>query len=126
MKKEIAFATVLVAAAGLLAACSDSLVEGGRPLTVSISADKSVAAVGDSIVYRVEATGNNLVGLVVDFGDGVADSTSASGAVSAGVVRSHIYAEAGDYWAKATAVDVQGVTVELSDSVAVQIVEGGG
>ncbi len=127
MKREIALAAALAAGmVGVLAACSDSLVEGGRPLTVSISADKTLAGVGDSVTYTADATGNNLVGLVVDFGDGTADSTAASGAVTAGVVRSHAYGEAGTYVAKATAVDIQGVVVEQSDSVSVQIVEAGG
>ncbi len=127
MKKQILMAAALAAGAtGTVAACSDSIVEGGLPLTVSITADRTVAEVGDSVVYSAEATGTNLVGLALDFGDGAVDSTAASGAVRAGITRAHAYGAAGTYVAKATAVDVQGLVVEITDSVSVQIVESGG
>jgi hypothetical protein len=127
VKREMLMAAAIATGAtGIVAACSDSIVEGGLPLTVSITADRTVAEVGDSVVYSAEATGANLVGLALDFGDGAVDSTAASGAVRAGVTRAHVYGAAGTYVAKATAVDVQGLLVEVTDSVSVQIIEPGG
>lgn len=115
----------IVAATGVLTACADSLVEGGLPLTVSIVADRSSAAVGQTVVYTVEASGTNLVGLTIDYGDGVADSVPTSGAVTAGITREHAYAEGGTFVARATVVDFQNFLTELTDSVTVQIFDPG-
>lgn len=120
--------SLLVVTIGLaVAACSDSLVEGGRPFTVEVTASSSTAAVGEEIHVVVEATGENLIGVAIDFGDGAVDSTATSGAVTAGITRTHAWDSAGTYMVVGAAADLQALgIVELADTVSVLITETGG
>lgn len=113
--------------AGLsVAACSDTIVEGGRPHTAELTVDRTTAQVGDTLLFNLEGTGELLAGVAIEYGDGAADTLATQGAVTAGFRREHAYAEAGTYIAVGTVVDGTTVgLVELKDSVTV-VISGGG
>ena len=123
MKREILGAAALVLGAAVaLVACSDSVTDPGRPHTVTLTASPTSAQVGDSIEFFLAATGALLQGVAIEFGDGAADTTATSGAVTVGVRRSHAYSEAGTYMAIGTSVDGTSLGLEeKKDTVEVQI-----
>lgn len=109
-----------------MSACSESLVEGGHPHTAELTVDRTSAAVGDSIVFTVEGSGQLLAGLAIEFGDGEADTLAAEGAVIGALTRKHAYEEAGTYQAVGTVADGTNLgVVELKDTVTIQITGGG-
>ncbi|NJD19978.1 MAG: hypothetical protein FIA95_11950 [Gemmatimonadetes bacterium] len=111
-----------VALAAVLAACSDVTFEGGGPLTIKLIADRTTASVGQNVTFDFDATGSILDGVVVDYGDGVADTMYTSGAMSAHGQFLHAYSAAGTYNAVATVFDaVQG---QDSATVAIRITGG--
>jgi hypothetical protein len=110
-----------------LAACSSNVSSGGNPHTAELTADRTVAEVGDSIEFNLQGTGQLLAGIAITYGDGAADTVAAEGAVSAGMRRKHAYSEAGTYVAIGTVVDGTNLGLEVaSDSVTVQITDPGG
>jgi hypothetical protein len=126
VKKELLLAIALtLGATAFVAACASSIVEGGRPLSIEVVADRTTAATGDTIAFVVEARGNNLVGVTLSYGDGVVDSFPGIGAVSLGQDTSHVYTEAGDYMVRATVIDLLGSLQTLTDSVPIQITASG-
>ncbi len=110
---------VLMALVGALA-CSGGSVEVGNPLTISLTVDRTVGtAAVDTFTFQYQATGTNLLGVVLEFGDGQADSLAGQGASSAGARRKHVYAEEGTYRAVARAEEAFGD--EVSDTVLVEV-----
>jgi hypothetical protein len=104
----------------LCLACSSSSVEIGNPLTIELTVDRSTGVAGtDSFTFRYEATGKDLMGVVLAFGDGQADSLAARGATSAGATRTHVYDIPGSYAAFARAIESFGET--LADTVLVEV-----
>jgi hypothetical protein len=106
-----------------LAACSEVTFSGGEPVSLEIAVDKATAAIGEDVAVSVDARGTSLNGVVVEYGDGVADSLSAFGAVSAQTTFVHRYQEVGTYVVRGRAED--GPTGTARDSATV-VVTGGG
>ena len=111
------FATAALAA-GALWGCSDSLVEVGGELTLTLDGPTS-APLSDSVAVNYAVRGRSLLGLVLTYDDGVADTVFFSGSQSAGGVLTHRYEEAGTYRILGVVQDaIEGsVTEELSVTV---------
>ena len=100
-------------------ACSEVTFEGGGPVSITLTADRTAAAPGDSISFSYDATGSVIVGVVLRYGDGSVDSLSTSGAQKASGRFVHAFSAAGSYTVVGTLVDnVQGTA---TDQVLVQI-----
>ena len=99
----------------------DAITDVGRPLTVELTASKTSAQVGESVAFSVDATGRSLVFLVLDYGDGTADTTAAFGAQTAGADYVHSYAEAGTFTLQGRAFEVGGEFV--GDDLTIQVQE---
>ncbi len=105
----------LVAAAALAvagtAACSSSSLEIGSELSLELDAPASVP-LADSLVIQYDARGRSLLGLVVEYGDGTADSVAFVGSQSAGGRLAHKYSESGEYRVTGRVQDgVEGTTM---------------
>lgn len=111
-----------VALAAALAACSNVTFSGGGPLSIKLITDRTTAKVGQNVAFDFDASGSVLDGVVVAYGDGVADTLFASGAMSAHGQFLHPYTAVGTYTAVATVYDaVQG---QDSAKVAIQVTGG--
>ena len=65
---------------------------------------------GDTVSFEVNATGNNLVGVIIDFGDDSTAQYATGGASSARVTFKHAYSAAGSFTVRASVTDaVSGV-----------------
>lgn len=91
-----ALALAAVVAVGSTVACTDSAVEIGSELSLQLTAPSSIP-LSDSLIVEYEAKGRSLLGLVVDYGDGAADTVPFVGSQSAGGRLAHKYSEAGQY-----------------------------
>jgi hypothetical protein len=87
-----------------LGACGGSAL-APSPLTVGITASRSTAAPGDTITFVVTASGENLVGLALDYGDTGTDLYATSGARTARVTFKHAFAATGDFTVRVIATD---------------------
>jgi hypothetical protein len=89
--------------------CSSSSADFGGPLSITLTVDRtSGRATVDEFAFHYEASGTELLGVVLDFGDGQVDSLSAQGASRAGAIRIHVYELAGMFSATAREVPTQG------------------
>ena len=70
-KTAVVWTAVIAMAAG---ACSEVSFEGGGPVSITLISDRTTATTGQNIAFDVEARGSILDGVIVDFGDGVADT----------------------------------------------------
>ena len=112
----------LVLAGALTAAigCSDSSTDIGESLSIVLTVDPSSGQAGaDIFSFHYEATGTELLGIVLDFGDGDIDSLSAQGASSAAATRNHVYESVGVYSASALAFEALGASA--ADTVLVDV-----
>ena len=107
-------AVVLLAAAG----CQE-VADEGRPTALVLSSDRATAAVAEPIDFRYEGQGRSLAGLIVEYGDGSADSVAAHGAQTASGTLTHAFPEAGGFEVTAALLDFAGDTAR--DTVAVVI-----
>jgi hypothetical protein len=91
------------------------------PIAVSVSlvANTAVVPRGDTVTFVVNAAGNNLVGVVIDYGDEALDQYSTGGALSARVTFKHVYSVAGSYTIRATVTDAISGEREATVSVVV-------
>ncbi|MDZ7778912.1 MAG: hypothetical protein U5R14_03105 [Gemmatimonadota bacterium] len=72
MKKLVALTALL--STGVLAACLDDDITGTRALSFTLTADPASAEVGDSITFTYDASGTSILGVLLDYGDGVQDT----------------------------------------------------
>jgi len=79
-----------------VAACNTG-VSSPPPLSLTLEVDRTSAVVGGQFEFTFGAEGQNLVGLVIDFGDGVSDSIPLFGAQSAAGLRDHSYETPGTF-----------------------------
>jgi hypothetical protein len=111
-----------LAAMSLLGAlgCSDTTVDIGNPLSISLTVDRTSGVAGvDTFTFQYSARGTGLLGVVLEFGDGQADSLATLGASEAGATRKHVYAEPGSYAASARAEEALGA--RRADTLMVQV-----
>jgi hypothetical protein len=100
--------------------CSSTSTDFGQPLSITLTADRDVAVAGvDTVTFRYDAAGTDLVGIVLDFGDGQVDSLSAQGATTAGATREHVYADPGTFFAVAEVLEAFGGS--LADTVVIEV-----
>jgi hypothetical protein len=121
VKKRAAVWTA-IGAMVVAGACSSMTFEGGAPLSITLVSDRTAAATGQNIAFDFDAKGSILDGVIVTYGDGLADTLYTSGAMSAHGQFLHPYAAAGTFAAVGTAYDaVQG---QAADTVIVTITGG--
>lgn len=106
---------VLVAAT----ACGDTGVSSGRPLDISIEVDQPGRPLGAPHVFRIEAQGRALLGVILDYGDSRVDSIPTHGAQTASHEQGYIYEEEGVFLVRVRAEDVDGRAAR--DSLTVQV-----
>ena len=88
-------------------ACSES-TGFEQPLSVSVSTTTPTAAVGETVLFEVSATGGFLVGILLDYGDEEADTFNlTTPTTSITSTLSHEYQAAGMFLVEAQAKDVQ-------------------
>lgn len=121
IRKATIFGLLITTAA--TAACLDDSITGTRPLSFSLSVSPGTALVGDSVDFEYEATGTAIRGVVLAYGDGVADTIFAetSNEVErAGVLR-YAYDAAGTFEVVGSVVTSIGTR---ADTVQVEITDG--
>jgi hypothetical protein len=113
-------ASMSVLAVLLVSACSSYTSEvPDRPLTVDLTAPRTTAGVGDTILFRVDATGKRLLGLIINYGDGRADSISTQNAQTATANIPYAYTAKGMFTVVATVIELTGESV--NDDLAMTI-----
>lgn len=98
MYKRLSFALLALAFGTALSACLDDSITGTRPLSMVITVDQPTALVDSTVTARYEATGTGLLGVIINWGDGVVDSLALSGTVvTISGPADHVYTAAGSY-----------------------------
>lgn len=88
-------------------------------ISVTLESSHVTATTGDTVTFIVRANGNNLVGVVIDFGDSVSDQYATGGALTARVTFKHAYLATGNYSVRAVVTDAISGDKEVSVAVAV-------
>jgi len=110
----------------LLVAGCDLVEIETRDTAITLSVDRTTAAVGDTLAFRYEAQGRALSRVVVDYGDGTADTATAIGSqVAAGTLK-HAYGAPASYVVTATVEESDGGAASGDVTVQVQPPAGGG
>lgn len=87
-----------------LAACAPATLEP-KPLDVGVEANRTTAAMGDTVTFVVSAQGGALIGIEIDYGDNNIDQFGTGGARTARVTFRHAYSQPGTYTVKAVVTD---------------------
>lgn len=74
-------------------------------LVVTLESSRSTAARGDTVTFTVNATGNTLIGVVMDFGDQTGDLYAMGGARTARVAFKHVFQATGTFTVSAVVTD---------------------
>jgi plastocyanin len=93
-------ALLAMAATAALPACTISTL-APIPTTITLSASRTTAAVGETIAFIVEAEATSMVSVSIEYGDGESRSQPAQGARTARVTFSHAYSAPGSYTVRA-------------------------
>lgn len=109
---------VMCLALALVAGCRQTTAPA-VDLTVSLQSNRTTAARGDTVTFVVGATGNNLVGVVIDYGDTSGDQYATSGATTAQVTFKHVFSLAGEFTVRTTVTDA--IVGEKDATVAVSV-----
>lgn len=80
-----------------VAACTDVTFEGGGPVAIQLTADRTSVPAGGSVTFTFDAKGTFLNGVIVNYGDGVEDSVPALGAQTATGSLTHAFELSGSY-----------------------------
>jgi hypothetical protein len=110
--------TILLLVGMLLGSC-ERYSTAPLPLGVSVQADRTTAAPGDSIQFEVRAQGSSLLGIEISFADGDTVFIAAMGAQTVRALQRHAYDNAGVY--DVTAVATEATSVSRSATVTVRI-----
>ena len=101
-------------------ACTSVDVADPRPLTMELTASALSAGVGQSVDFSFSGTGVLLVQVVLDYGDGAADTVALAGSQTVGGRKDHAWSDAGSYTVLGTLTDASlgdataQVTVQIS------------
>jgi hypothetical protein len=99
-------------------ACLDDSITGTRPLTMDLEVSPASAAVGEDVTARYATTGSGIYGVVVTWGDGVADTIPYSGiAVEATQPVVHRFAAPGTFLIRATVTAGNGTLADTASVV---------
>jgi hypothetical protein len=104
-------------------ACSAVTVADSRPTAVDLTASPTAAPVNQAVHFSYTASGVALSGLLLEYGDGTADTVDLGGSQTASGTLPHSYTDGGTFTARATLNDV-GFGV-VADSVEVTITAAG-
>jgi plastocyanin len=74
-------------------------------LQVTLTASVATVRPGDSVTFVVSASGNNLIGVEMDYGDGAGDQYATGGAHTAKVTFRHAFSGSGTYVTRASVTD---------------------
>jgi hypothetical protein len=107
----IAIATVVVG-------CRQS-VEPPGDVTISLTVNPTQASRGDTVSFTINAAGNNLFGVVVEYGDSFSDEYSTGGALTARVTFKHAYDSAGTFTVRAVVTDALAGEKQATTSIVV-------
>ena len=88
-------------------------------LVATLESSRSTAARGDTITFTVTATGNTLVGVVIDFGDQTGDLYATSGARTARVTFKHVFQATGSFTVSAVVTDAIAGEKEATTAVVI-------
>ena len=113
--KLLPVAFLLVACVGACRQTTEPTVE----ISVTLESSHVTATTGDTVTFVVRANGNNLVGVVIDFGDSVSDQYATGGALTARVTFKHAYLATGNYSVRAVVTDAISGDKEVSVAVTV-------
>jgi hypothetical protein len=89
------------------------------PLVVSLEVSTVVTQRGDTVSFTVQATGNNLIGVVLEYGDDNSDQYATSGALTARVSFRHAYSAPGTFTIRAIVTDAISGEKEATASIVV-------
>jgi hypothetical protein len=101
--RRLGFGLLLMACVG---ACDTSIAQPSS-LDLTIVANRTTVARGETVTFDVNARGGQLLGFEMQYGDGGSDQLAAGGAQTARTTFQHAYSTAGTFTA----------SVELSDAV---------
>jgi hypothetical protein len=103
----------------LLTAGCRQTTEPPVSLVATLTSNRSTAARGDTVTFTVNATGNNLVGVVIDFGDQAGDQFATGGASTARVTFQHVFQTAGNFTVTAVVTDAIVGQIERTTAVVI-------
>ena len=89
------------------------------PLAVTVEPSLVTPLVGDTVSFVVRATGNNLVGVVIDYGDSVSDQFGMGGARTARVTFKHVFGTRGTFMVLTIVTDAVAGDKEVSVGITV-------
>lgn len=101
-----------------LMACRQTTEPPGE-VVVSLESSQATAQRGDTVTFTVNAAGNNLFGVVVEFGDTGMDQYATNGALTARVTFKHAYESAGTFTVRAIVSDALAGNREATKSIVV-------
>jgi hypothetical protein len=90
-----------------------------RDTEVTLTSDRTSAPTGQNFRIRYEAQGRSMNRLVIDYGDGAADSVGLQGAVTATGFKDHAYQTPGMYVVTGTLQELTGPEAEATVTVTV-------
>lgn len=99
----------LITVVGLpLVACLDDSITGSRAISITLEVEPATTPVDESVTFTFVATGTDIAAVLVDFGDGTADTLTYPNPVEVADERSHTYTAPGSYTAVGTVVTPSG------------------
>ena len=110
---------LLIAGLALAAACQASSLEA-LPLQISVTASRTTAAPGDTIVFIATIQGGSLLGLDADYGDSTTEQFGTAGARTGKVTFRHAYSARGTFTTKITVTDASAGQKNASVQVRVE------
>ena len=110
------FCAIVIATAVI--GCRQTTEPSGS-ITVSLAANPLSAHPGDTVTFVVNATGNTLVGVAIEYGDSNSDLYSTGGALTARVTFKHAYNATGTFEVRAVVTDAFAGERETTMSIVV-------
>jgi len=89
-------------------------------ISVTLESSHVTATTGDTVTFIVRATGNNLIGVVIDYGDSISEQYATGGALTARVTFKHAFLAKGNYTVRAGVTDA--ITGEKEVTVLVTVI----
>ena len=110
---------IIGVALGIAAIACRQTTEPPIALSVLLEANTATIPRGDTVTFEVTATGNNLVGVIIDYGDSSSDQYATGGALTARVTFKHAYSAGGTFTVRATVTDAVAGVKEASVAIVV-------
>jgi hypothetical protein len=100
-------------------ACGDGGFQP-RPLEVAIEASRTAAPTGEVVGFAVNAQGGQLLGVTIDYDDGVVEQSLLHSSRTARAIFGHAFTAAGTYQVRATVLDAVAGSKEATIEVRIQ------